>query len=186
MMNDLSRVFPSPPRVEWFALVAVLTGFLTGCKAPTVNLSTAEPIKVDINVRLDVYQYGDKEKTDASPAPNSPALAAPETNPATRRRNRMADIQTFKNNGLIGENREGLVAIRSDPPGEYGAYVRRTVEAENADRMAQMKELAESRKTSLLEIQKEQAELWRNRAFKGELIEMEIEPGEWRWIEKEG
>lgn len=177
------------PMTRYPPLLVLLACVLAGCKAPTVNLSTDEPIKVDINVRLDVYQYGDGKPADATQTlagGGVPALAAPETDPASRRRNRMADIQTFKNNGLIGENREGLVSIRNEPPGEYGAYVRKTVDAENDDRMAQMKDLAESRKTSLPEIQKEQAALWRNRAFKGELIEVEVSPGEWRWMAKGG
>ena len=49
--------------------------------------------------------------------------------------------------------------------------MRVTVEEENADRMDLMKSLAESQKTSLPEIQAKQAELWRNRSFKGEWIE---------------
>ncbi len=164
------------------ALLLLCTLSLFGCKAPTVNLGTSEPIKVDINMRLDVYQYSNnKASTGQTPPKPGPATE----DPGARRRNRMADIQTFKNNALIGENREGFVSIQSAPEGEYGEYVRKTVEAENDDRLAQMKDLAETRKVSLPEIQKEQAALWRNRAFKGELIEVEIEKDVWKWTAKE-
>ncbi len=153
---------------------------LGGCKAPSVNLATAEPIKVDINMRLDVYQYSSaatKKPAQAQPAPQTPEA---------RRRNRMADIQQFKNERLVGEGHEGLLLIRSKPEGEYGDYVRVTVEEENADRMDLMKSLAESQKTSLPEIQAKQAELWRNRSFKGEWIEIPGPDGSWKWVQKEG
>ena len=36
---------------------AAALALLAGCSTPTVNLSTAEPIKVDIAMRLDVYDH---------------------------------------------------------------------------------------------------------------------------------
>jgi len=156
---------------------------LAGCKAPTVNLGTSEPIKVDIDMRLDVYQHSNAARPAAQA---SPTPAAPVTDPATRRRNRMADIQIYKNSAYVGEGRDGLVSIQKLPEGDFADTVRKTVEAENTDRLEQMKDLAETRKVSLLEIQKEQAALWRNRAFKGELIEIEVEPNVWKWTAKEG
>lgn len=155
---------------------------LAGCKGPTVNLSTNDPIKVDINMRLDVYQYASGAKASASPSP------APGAGAESRRRNRMADIQKFKNERLIGEGRSGLVVIMKDslPEGEYGDYVRKSVEEENQDRSELMKANADTQKTSIVEIQKQQAELWRNRSFKGEWIEIEAEPDNWQWKQKEG
>ncbi|MGA7215717.1 MAG: DUF1318 domain-containing protein [Terrimicrobiaceae bacterium] len=155
---------------------------LGGCKAPTVNLATSEPIKVDINMRLDVYQYS---STSAKKPAQGQAPTTTQT-PEARRRNRMADIQQFKNERLVGEGHEGLLVIRSKPEGEYGDYVRVAVEEENADRMDLMKSLAESQKTSLPEIQGKQAELWRNRSFKGEWIETPGADGTWNWVQKEG
>jgi uncharacterized protein len=164
-------------------ILAMLCASLGGCKAPTVNLATSEPLKVDINMRLDVYQYsstGTQKPAQAQASP--PSTRTPES----RRRNRMADIQQFKNQRLVGESRDGLLVIRTKPDGEYGDYVRITVEEENADRMELMKSLAESQKTSLPEIQAKQAELWRNRSFKGEWIETPGPDGAWTWIQKEG
>ncbi|MGA9578293.1 MAG: DUF1318 domain-containing protein [Terrimicrobiaceae bacterium] len=163
-------------------ILLVVGSLLASCKAPTVNLSTNEPIKVDINMRLDVYQY-------SSPTTKKPA--APQTTPAgqtpeARRRNRMADIQQFKNERLVGEGHDGLLVILKNPEGEYGDYVRVAIDEENADRMELMKSLAESQKTSLPEIQSKQAELWRNRSFKGEWIETQQPDGSWKWLQKEG
>ena len=46
-------------------LAAIL---LAGCTGPTVNLSTPEPVKVDIAMRLDVYQH-ENEKKPSQPVP---------------------------------------------------------------------------------------------------------------------
>lgn len=167
------------------ALALVL--ILGGCKAPTVNLATSEPIVVDINMRLDVYQYAPTN----SQKPNNPAgTASPTTtaaaNTEAQRGNREADIQKFKNERLVGENRDGLVTIRTRPEGEYGNYIATAVQQENADRMTLMKSLAEQQKVSLADVQKRQGELWRNRSFKNEWIEVPQADGSWKWMQKEG
>lgn len=153
--------------------------FFAGCKAPTVNLATSEPIRVDINMRLDVYQH---QPQGTKP---SVAQAAPSDNPETARRNRMADIQQFKNSRLVGENHDGLLTVRVDTPGDYGDYVRKTVTAENADRMSLMKAEAERDKRNLADVQARQAEIWRKRSFKDEWIEVPGENGDWTWRQKE-
>jgi hypothetical protein len=79
-----------------------------------------------------------------------------------------------------------LLVVLKKSEGDYGDYVRVAVEEENADRMELMKSLAESQKTSLPEIQSKQAELWRNRSFKGEWIETQQPDGSWKWVQKEG
>lgn len=165
--------------------VLALTILLAGCKAPTVNLATSEPIVVDINMRLDVYQYSPTN----SQKPTNPGGTASNTTAASteaQRGNREADIQKFKNERLVGENRDGLVTIRTRPDGEYGNYIATAVQQENADRMALMKTLAEQQKVSLAEVQKRQGELWRNRSFKNEWIEVPQADGSWKWLQKEG
>jgi len=152
-----------------------------GCSAPSVNLSTPEPIKVDISMRLDVYQHS-KETAAA----RTGVTTSPVSEPETRRRNRMADIQNFKNSRLIGENREGLVTVRVDTPGAEGDYVRKTVAAENEDRMALMKAAAVRDKKSLPALQAEQSSLWQKRSFEGELIEVSKPDGTFEWTEKSG
>jgi len=170
-----------------FCLALLALG--VGCTGPTVNLETPKPIEMDIRMRLDVYQYSDKkdEGSTQSAGVDNPEVEPqlpPPSNPSARRRNRMADIQKFKNERLVGEGRDGLVVIVNPPEGEYGDYVRKTVSAENVDRLELMKDQAEARKTSLPEIQKEQAELWKNRSFAGELLEVEVSPEQWEWKPK--
>ncbi|MFA7344186.1 MAG: DUF1318 domain-containing protein [Terrimicrobiaceae bacterium] len=158
---------------------AATLALVSGCAAPTVNLSTAEPIKVDISMRLDVYDHN--RQTGARSASPGPA-----GEPETRRRNRMADIQNFKNSRLVGEGRDGLLSIRVDTPGEVGEYVRKTVADENLDRMALMKAIAEKGQKSLPDVQAEQSSLWQKRSFEGELIETEAPDGTFSWTAKSG
>jgi hypothetical protein len=151
---------------------------LAACKTPTVHLATPEPVKVDIAMRLDVYQHGNE--------PDQPPAAAKSGDPAKDRMNRLAEIQSFKNSRLVGENASALLSIRVDTPGDYGDYIRKTIEAENADRMALMKAEAAREKVPLPRVQKTQADLARKMAFKGEWIEHEKEDGTLEWTQKEG
>ncbi len=162
-------------------LALLLAVILSACKAPTVNLSTNEPIKVDINMRLDVYQYAANQKAGSGAASKSADAEA-----ESRHINRQADIQTFKNSGYVGESHEGLLVVRSLPEGEYADYVRKVTDAENADRLRLMNSLAEQQKVSLPAIQKQQAEIWVNRSFKNEWIEVARPDGTWMWVQKEG
>ncbi len=151
---------------------------LASCAAPTVNLATPQPIKVDIAVRLDVYQHT-KEAAKKS------ALATTSVDPAEARRNRMADIQTLKNSRLVGEGRDALLSIRVETAGDYGDFIRKTVDAENADRMVLLKSEAERQKTSLPQVQSKQADLAAKLAFKSEWIEVVRDADSAAWIQKE-
>jgi uncharacterized protein YdbL (DUF1318 family) len=149
-----------------------------GCKAPTVNLSTPDPIVVDINMRVDIYERGGGSSA-AKPSPSADVPAAD-----ARRRSRMGDVQTFKNSRLVGEGRDGLLVVLSRPEGSYGAYVERIVAEENADRLLVMRQLAAERKLSLADVQAQQGELWRNRSFSAEWIEVPQDNNTWRWVQK--
>ena len=153
--------------------------FLAACAGPTVNLATPEPIKVDIAMRLDVYQHA-KETTKK---PQAATVSSPD--PADARKNRMADIQTFKNSRLVGEGRDALLAIRIDTPGDYGDFIRKTAAEENADRMALMKAEAEKQKIPLPQVQAKQSALAAKLAFKGEWVEILKDDGTAVWVQKE-
>ena len=154
---------------------AGLAVLLAACN-PTVHVATREPIAVDVNMRVDIYQHSGGEQ----------ALGGPEAEVEARRRTRMAEVQTLKNSRLIGESCRGLLAVIAPPPGEYGAYVQRVAEAENADRLVLMKQIAATRRVPLAEIEAEQAGLWRERSFAGERIEVPGPDGTCRWEQKPG
>lgn len=158
-------------------LIPLAATLLSSCAAPTVNLSTPDPVKVEIDMRLDVFQHS--EQKDAKPEGKKSS-----SDPALARRNRMAEIQTLKNSRLIGEGRDGLLSLRVDPTGDYGEWARATVKAENADRMVLMKAEAERLKASLPQIQAKQSDVAQKMAFKGEWIEVEKGDGVWEWVQK--
>ncbi len=162
-------------------LIALTVLLAAGCKGPTVSLSTPEPIVVDINMRVDVYERGGGSAgaTAAKPKQSGNVPAADAS-----RRARMGDIQTFKNSRLVGENRQGLLVVRDQPAGSYGQYVAKMVSEENADRLVLMRQLAAERNMSLEDVQQQQGELWRNRSFSGEWIEVPQDNNTWRWAQK--
>ncbi len=119
------------------------------------------------------------------PGPTATPTPVPSGDLATRREDRAADVQVFKNSRLVGEGMDGLLAVLEQPNGEYGDFVRDTVRAENADRMTAMKATAEKEKRSLVAVQRQQAELWRNRSFPGEYMQVEGNGEKLAWQQKE-
>ena len=97
---------------------------------------------------------------------------------------RMGEIQALKNSRLVGENRRGLLDIRNQPAGEYGDYVKKTVEAENADRRKLMEKLAKDRGLAMSEIERSQSALFRQSAFTGEWYEEADSSGGFVWKQK--
>jgi len=136
-------------------------------------------------MRLDVYQHNGGTG-DAAAKTTAASTTAKGANAEERRKNRQADIQTFKNSRLVGEGHDGLLVVLEETAGSDGDYVRATVSAENSDRMSQMKAQAEKEKRSLVDIQKETATLWVNRSFKGEWIQTQGTDGSYRWVQKQG
>jgi hypothetical protein len=151
---------------------------VAGCAGPSVNLTTNDPIKVDINMKLDVYQYG--EKTPKVTATTKTVI----DEVSVRRRSRLGELQLLKDSRLIGENRLGLLTVRNAPPGEYGQYVQRTVDAENSDRETEMQRLAKERHIPIEDLRREQVKLTSANAFNGEWIEVPQPDGSFAWIKK--
>lgn len=145
--------------------------FLGGC-SPTINIATPEPIKVDVGVKLDVYQ-----KT----APNKAKDEQSSLQIAANRRLRAGEIQTLKNDRVIGEDRDGYVDIRKAPVDpKYLEYVQGVVNAENGDRSYLYLANAQAQNKPLESIEREYAQLWSDRAFPGEWIQKE----NGTWIQK--
>ncbi len=148
-----------------------LAALLGGC-APTINLATPEPIKADIAVRLDVYQK--TSPTKAKDEQSSLEIAA-------NRRNRSGQIQQLKNDGIIGENRDGYLDIRRTPAdAKYSDYAQTIKNAENADRSFLYLSNAQAQNVPLEKIEHEYAQLWSDRAFSGEWVQLESG----KWIQK--
>ncbi|WP_166442808.1 DUF1318 domain-containing protein [Phragmitibacter flavus] len=155
--------------------------FLASCSLPAISLSTPEPIKVDVTMRLDVYQY----KGDEPSAPDAANVSYEEA--VERQRNRMAEIQKLKDNRLVGEDHRGLLHLREKPAGDWGDYVERTVNAENEDRTLMMRREAKDSNRALHEVQDEQWKLRTDKAYEGEWIELPEATGNgFRWTQSQG
>jgi hypothetical protein len=161
------------------ALLVLTIAGLCGCSSIPIDVGTTEPVKVDIAMKVDVYQHADPGTS------KKVVVQAPPTDVAKSRRNRMAEIQILKNSRIIGENHAGFVEIRNNPPGEYGDYVRTTVDAENADRARLLEKLAKEKGLSVAEVERQQAELFRKDAFVGEWIEVPDAEGKFAWKQKQ-
>lgn len=162
------------------AISAAVLFALAGCKGIGVDLATSQPIKVDVNVKLDVYQHTDpgaQKKTAAASDALPPDVKL-------RRKNRMGEVQSLKDSRAVGENHLGLLEIRQQPPGEYGDYTKKLVDDENKDRTAIMQELVRTGNLKLDEVQKQQAELSAKLAYNGEWIEAQQANGSWLWVQK--
>jgi uncharacterized protein YdbL (DUF1318 family) len=137
---------------------------LGGC-APTINLATPNPIKVDVAVRLDVYQK--TAPTKAKEEQSSLEIAA-------NRRLRAGQIQQLKNDRVIGEDRDGYLDIRTPPKDpKYLAYAQGIMSAENGDRSFLYLSSAQTQNKPLEMIESEYAQLWSDRAFPGEWVQKE-------------
>jgi hypothetical protein len=152
-------------------------GLLAACKQmPEVPITTPKPLEVNLNMRLDVYQYRGDE-----PADKEAGKALDEAN--TRMRNRMAEIFNFKANELVGENHRGLLDIRQVPAGKWGEDVKKQVSAENEDRMLLMRQKAKDSGRALQEVQDEQWKIRTRQANAKEWIEVPGKnPGTFQWI----
>ena len=154
---------------------------VTACKLPTVNVATPEPIKVDVNMRLNVYQY----RGDENAKPDEAQVGYEEA--VLRQRNRMAEVQTLKNNRLVGEDHRGMLHLREKPAGDWGRNVEEAVKKENEDRMLLMRHEAKESNKQIHEIE---AGRWKaniEKAFKGEWIEVPGDkPDTFKWIQAEG
>lgn len=159
--------------------LTLATFALAGCHSIPIDVGTKEPVKVDITMKVDVYQHAD---------PNGPKKTAPQpvtTDVAKSRRNRMGEIQVLKNSRLVGENHAGALEIRTLPPGEYGDYVKTTVDAENSDRGRLIEKLAKEKNIPVSLAERQQAELFQKDAFAGEWTEVADGTGKFAWKQKE-
>lgn len=178
----------------------VLLSFLmmTGCA--TVKLKAPEePMKIDITMRLDVYQHVQSDinaiedfvtgggKANVLPASQTLSLFdcfadtayAQELSPgveqaALRRKGRYSELIALEQRGVVGEAFSGLVMVRGDADNE----VQKLVRDENNDRMVIYKEIASKNGTLVKDVQKLYAERLQKDAPSGTPIE--VGSGNWQ------
>jgi uncharacterized protein YdbL (DUF1318 family) len=177
------------------AILVLILGvvFILGCARVRVE-APKEPIKVDITMRLDVYQHVQKDIdaiegiVSGSEKPTQPSdkqsllnylifnayaqedLAPDVKEAALRRKDRVSELVSWQEKGVIGENKSGLLEIRNS--NASGVSLEQLVKAENEDRMIIYKALAAKNNTTIEEIQKIYAGRLQEKASQGTPIEV--------------
>lgn len=158
------------------ALILLVSSVIIINCTPTINLETKEPVVIDVNMTVDVnhYEHGKEETADVIEDPNS-------LSPLKRRHNRLAEVQTLKDDRRVGEANTGLLELRDKPSDpSYLEYTQRVVSAENADRREIFKQRAKEQNKPESVIMKEFVTRARDSSFPGEWVQME--DGTWKQL----
>ncbi|RJO63817.1 MAG: DUF1318 domain-containing protein [Candidatus Omnitrophota bacterium] len=175
-------------------LVAAMGMFLLfGCARVRVE-GAKEPIKVDISMRLDIYQHvakdidaiesivsGDKKAPSKANTQSlmhylvgfayaQEVLGANVEEAALRRKDRKSALEAWQKQGIIGENSMGLVEMRK--PGFTDPPVEPLIAAENKDRMMIYRSIADKNGIPVAEVQKMYAKRLQEDAPSGTPIEV--------------
>ena len=176
-----------------------LVVLVMGCASVQVK-APKDPIKVDITMRLDVYQHVEKDidsiedivSGKKAPKPKEgmqlnflftdayaeEGMPADVEQAALRRRDRKTELMAHEAEGHIGENRMGLVEARSSQaPGGL-------VSAENSDRMLIYKAISQKNGAALEDVQKLYAKRLIEDAPAGTPIEVMDASGNYGWKKK--
>ncbi len=184
-------------------LTVVIFVVMLGCARVRVE-APREPIKVDISMRLDIYQHvaqdindienmvsggasqkGKKTNGQSSLNFGIEVAYAQESLPpevekaAISRRDRRAVLSAWEEKGVIGENRSGLVEIRVIAKAD--AAVSALVNDENSDRAVIYQALAKKNNTSVEEVQKIYAKRLQSDAPAGTPLEVLNAAGQFEW-----
>ena len=175
-----------------FTLLLVIMSLGLGCAKMQLG-GTKEPIKLDISMRLDIYQHVEKdidaiESIVSGSKDNKKAVGtqgflgifvgdvyaqdglSPEVEQAAlRRKDRLTGLSAGQAKGVIGENESGLVEIRK--PQGADSTTGQMVAAENADRMIIYQAIAQKNRTSVEDVQKQYAKRLQTDAPAGTPVE---------------
>jgi uncharacterized protein YdbL (DUF1318 family) len=171
---------------------------IVGCARVSVE-APKEPIKLDVTMRLDIYQHIERDidaienMVSGTPGPQSwlddilvkPAYAQEGLSPeveeaALRRKERHPLVMGMEAKGLLGENAKGLVEV----VGAGGVEATELAKAENEDRMIIYRGIAAKNGTSTESVQTLYAQRLQSDAPSGTLIQVPDKAGNLTWINK--
>ena len=169
-----------------------------GCA--NINLESRKPIKLDINMRVDVYQhvvedvksindqiYGSENKDFNSLFffENAYAFDLDKeiADAVSRRIERVSQFQEYSVKEYIGENKDSFLEVRGDVPGQIKDEVNSFVANENKDRNIICNGTAEKNKTDVATVRKVFFENDYKRAPLGYWFEVNKD-GQYIWIKK--
>jgi uncharacterized protein YdbL (DUF1318 family) len=182
-------------RIKGFIAMAVVF-LIIGCATVKVQ-APKEPIKVDISMRLDVYQHVQKDINTiedlVTGSGSSQGAAdkqsflnfgagvayAQELSPqveeaAMRRKARRGELVSLEQAGIVGESNKGLVQVMK-PEHIVADSI---VNEENADRMVIYNSIAAGNGTAVSDVQKLYAERLQKDAPSG--TQVQADDGSWR------
>ena len=176
---------------------------IIGCARVRVE-APKDPIKLDISMRLDIYQHVAKDidaienivsGNESRPASGDKGSMlgifvkdayaqesfGPEVEKAAySRKDRKPGLVSLEEKGIVGENKFGLVEARDSERAD--ASVNSLINAENGDRMVIYKAIAEKNGISVEEVQKIYAKKLQDNASSGTPIEAINESsGQYEW-----
>ncbi|MDD5069655.1 MAG: DUF1318 domain-containing protein [Candidatus Omnitrophica bacterium] len=179
-------------------IVCLLVAAVLGCAK--VNLKTAEPLKFDISMRVDVYQhvvnevgsiedmiYGDKEKKLNSISLIPSVYAAdPLQEAIDRRRDRASVIEAYFSAGCLGEDRNAYLKDLNGPASVCDqAKVSAVVRAENFDRKIIYQHTADKNGVDISSVEKIVFDDHYKRAPLGYIFEsFDSASGQFKWLKK--
>jgi uncharacterized protein YdbL (DUF1318 family) len=182
---------------------------LLGCARVNVG-GSKEPIKLDIAMRLDVYQHVEKDidaienivsgpkETDREKLGNQQSflgfsvkyayaeegLSPDVEQAALRRKARLDEIYALERKGVIGENKNGLLELRA--PSQGSASIKSLIESENKDRILICEKVAAKNNITVDELNKVYAKRLQSDAPVGTPVEtFNSESGSFQWKIKE-
>ncbi|HNX80623.1 MAG TPA: DUF1318 domain-containing protein [Candidatus Omnitrophota bacterium] len=164
-----------------------------GCARVKVE-APKDPIKVDVSMRLDIYQHVAKDidaienivtgtQNKPAPADNRSCLSVfiatayaqsldqDVEAAALRRRDRLSNLEAYESKGVLGESKQGLVVIQSADKADTQA--RALVESENSDRLVIYQSVARKNGIPLADVQKMYAKKLQQNAPAGTPLETE-------------
>ncbi|MDD2707763.1 MAG: DUF1318 domain-containing protein [Verrucomicrobiae bacterium] len=163
MENGNRRMQAGGQGMAAWIVCGVLGVGVSSC-APTVKLNTPEPIKVDINVRVDVFE---KERPRTASADSKVRnISNAEIAAIQRHRNNEGQIWAMKNDGAAVEGENGYLETRPRS-GWDPVYVAKLVAEENQDRGVFYAVEARDSKRPLSVIEQEAGRRLREEAYAG-------------------
>ncbi|HTY45973.1 MAG TPA: DUF1318 domain-containing protein [Patescibacteria group bacterium] len=182
-------------RVYSFVAVGLLLLWV-GCARVRVE-APKEPIKVDISMRLDIYQHVQNDLNDienmvsgkdkhslleyiTATAYAQEGFSSEVEQAAGRRKDRKAEIVSWESKKVIGENRMGLLEVRDAASADAG--VNSLVSKENSDRMVIYRAVAAKNGVAVDQVQKMHAKRLQSDAPAGTPIEvLDASGGQYQW-----
>ena len=190
-------------RITALLIIGILAIGL-GCARVQVE-APKEPIKVDVTMRLDIYQHVAKDIDDiesiVSGSGSNPgaqgqgsflnlfvgnayaqgeALSSEVESAALRRKGRYQQLTALEEDGIVGENKWGLVEIRVAQKAD--SATKDLIGKENSDRMVIYKEIAVKNGATIEEVQAMYAKRLQSDAPSGTPIEaFNEQSGKFEW-----